>query len=413
MAKEKRRESPSGFHYFNLYQNCPWKFYLRYLVGLASFYTEPPLSAGGAFHEGKATWYKTGDLKAAIKVSQRFLRDRKRDYQDENAYNRDYYRVPTMLTQWIYDWGETDLEVYNIKEVEVQHAVPLPNRFKLTIRPDFVGERKDNGLIFIHETKTTGYSALVTEQGVALGDQATSYLWALSVAHPSWKIEGVIPDISYWHKGSTDAGKIRNSRGAVVRRDEEQLNQFAVSTMNILSDISQRVKAVQSGMNPHAAFPRNTQWCTSYARPCEYAGICRTPIDPDRFPPGFVRDPWAERHQVLNFPKIKTGGTHGSDSKKKAATAFQAPLDPAAARVLIRHYLRARSLSFVPLRSRSRLHRMVDHDRNVRDGLALLLRSWDFRWLAPARRQRYLDHLSNGHSREASPGRRTRGGHQG
>jgi len=136
--KKTRRESESGYSFLNLFQNCPYKFYLKYPMGLANFYTSPPLIEGGAFHEGKATWYGTGIMSKAMSTVKREIKSRKGDYQDSKNYERGYYRVQTMLTQWIMDWGELDLKQLKILEVEVQRKAVLPNGFYLTIRPDLV-----------------------------------------------------------------------------------------------------------------------------------------------------------------------------------------------------------------------------------------------------------------------------------
>ena len=406
---EKRRESHAGFHFFNLFQNCPRKFFLKYPVGWTPFYTEPPLIEGAAFHEGKAHFYKHGSIEDARKLVEREIKRRKNDYEQESAYERGLYRVPILFTHWALDWGELDLETYEFLEVEVGRKATLPNGFYLTVRPDAIGRRKDDGRIYILETKTTGYSVLITEQGVYYGDQATSYLYATAQAHPSWPIEGVVPDISYWHKGSTDPTKIKNSRGAVVRRSPEQLRQFGLSTMNIISDISQRVKAVQAGIDPLAAFPRNTQWCVSYARPCEYADICRKDnLNYSSIPHGFVRDKWAEKHQVLNFKKI--GGTHGNTGTKKAkAGTVQAAVRPDTLAAAVRSELRLRQTGPGSVARSRGDHSLVDHDRNVRDGLTRLLRSWIFCRLPQTRREHYLDLIQDGRGGAKSGDRRHAG----
>lgn len=410
-SRKKVRESPVGYHWMNLYQNCARKFFIKYPMGFTPFYTEPPLTEGAAFHAGKAHFYKHGSADAARKLIERQLRACKNDYQDPKDFDKALYWVPTLFLHWVLDWGELDLQTYDILEVEVQRKATLPNGFYITVRPDAVVRRKDNHKIYIMETKTTRYSWLVTEQGVVYGDQATSYIYAVKQAHPSWHLEGVIPDISYWHKSSSDPTKINNYRGQVVRRDPEQLRQFGLSTMNVISDISQRVKAVQQGMDPVAAFPRNTQWCVSYNRLCEYAHICRQDLAPGRVPAGFLRDPWAEKHQVLQF---KRGGRSGAVGvTKEKAAQIQAVGSYRAVGAAVRRELRLRQTGPGSVARSRPEHGLVGHRGHVRDGFAQLLHSGVFRWIPPSRWKRYISALTDGYGGKESGDGRSSGGNKG
>lgn len=409
MAKVQRRESPSGFHFFNLFQNCPWKFFMKYPLGWRTFYTEPHLIEGGAFHEGKAVFYQKASMDAARRTAESYIKSLKADFQDKDQVQRSIYRVVPMLTQWIYDWGEWDLENLKILEVEKMHKVALPNGFYLTIRPDTVAQRKDDGKIYVHETKTTGFNAAVTNLGVYHGDQSTSYIWALSKVHPSWKIAGVIPDISFYPKNATDPGKIRNTRGDVVSRSPEQLDQFAKGTMNVISDISQRVRAVADGMDPHAAFPRNTQWCMSYNRQCEYANVCRRDdLDLRRVPGGFARDPWAEEHDVLGFKMEVKGGR--SNRSKKAPVKVQAPKRSAPTSGPRPNMLWPRDARDAAAGSKPPKHIRTDHPGSVRHVSGDLLRRGRSSGKSSDGRKPAVHRQQDGHSRKGGVRRSSAGG---
>ena len=320
--KEVSRESHSGFSFYSLYQHCSRKFFFKYLMGLQTKYTSLPLLNGSAFHEGKAVWYNTGKMDRALKKVKSELKSRRSEFKDDEDYENLSSRCSILLQQWIMDWGELDLRTYSVIEVERKHEIKLPNGFIFTIKPDGVFVRKDNNKVYVHETKTSGFSATSAMDGVFYGDQATSYLWALGELYPDMKIEGVLPDISYWHKSTIDPFKIRNERGALVRRSPEQLHEFSLEVMNILSEISQKAKAVRSGIHPIAVFPRCTHWCNSFFSHCEYVNICRTDIDFEDMPKGFKRDPWAEEHKILAFPDVKKELNIRKRKKSKKKSIF-------------------------------------------------------------------------------------------
>jgi hypothetical protein len=307
-AKEQRRESFSGYHYLNTFQTCPRKFFIKYIVGISTEFTAPPLLLGGAFHEGKAVWYTTGKEEKAVRKFQSELKSRRKEYEYKEEYENDLERGTMLLSSWITEVGYHDLEIYTVLAVEEMIEASLPNGFILTIRPDTILQAKASGDIYIMESKTTGFNPYLTEKGVATGDQATAYLWAVGWKHPEWKVTGVIPDVSFWSKSSKDVGRIKHHRGDIVFRNPQQLWEFEQSTMGLLVEISQKTKAVKSGnFHPSQVFPRNTAWCTSYNRPCEYVDICRKDLKEGMsLPPGFKHDSWAEERSVLDMnTKIK------------------------------------------------------------------------------------------------------------
>ena len=389
--KEPSRESHSGFSYYSIYQHCSRKFFLRYLVGLQMEFTSLPLLNGSAFHEGKAVWYETGSMDKALRKVKSELKSRRREFRIDEEYEMLQNRTSILLQQWIMEWGELDLKTYKVIEVEQMFEAPLPNGFIFTIKPDALLQRRDNSKAYIHETKTSGFSAISAMEGVLAGDQATSYIWALGKKYPKLKIEGVIPDISYWNKKSVDPFKIRNERGTLVKRSPEQLEEFEIGTMNVLSEISQKAKAVRDGIHPIAAFPRCTHWCNSFFSHCEYYDICRTDFDYDSVPKGFKRDPWAEEHQILNYPEIK-----GEINARKFGKKTKQPVPVQAAgrpdtRPVPRTNRFRRSLFTLGLPSNKLLQQgMVSTSNPHRLRLNRLLRSGVLRGFSPLRRQRYL-----------------------
>lgn len=219
-----------------------------------------------------------------------------------------------MLDAWIRDHGESDLQKFEVVAVEEPIVVRFPHlpEFFFTCRPDTVVRVKRSREVYIMETKTSGFSWKMTELGVVNGEQATTYLYAARSKWPDLEIIGVIPDVTYWNKESNDPGKILNMRCDIVERSGRDLQEFALGVSSILVDIAARIQELDRGkIHPVALFPRNTAWCNTFMRHCEYLPICRQyeSIKRDAPPPGFVKDPWVEERVMKSIqPKLKGGG---------------------------------------------------------------------------------------------------------
>jgi len=290
-----RRESHSGFHFFNLFQNCPRKFFIKYILRITTETTGSPLIFGAAFHEGKAVWYETGNKNKALSTAQFEVDDRKSEYEKYEEYERDSKKISILLDRWIEKFGRQDLKVFKFEAVEKQVEVEIPHTsgFKMTIRPDAIVTNTD-GESFVLETKTSGFSPYVADKGVYYGDQATSYLYGAKKSYPNLNIQGVLPDIAYWNKKTFNEENITFMRGDLIYRNNRNLEEFALGVANVVTTISQSAKAYFDGKAPAAMlFPRNTSWCLSFSRPCEYADICRTNLETlrdDELPVSFKRD---------------------------------------------------------------------------------------------------------------------------
>ena len=273
-------KAASAFHYFNLFQCCPRKFFIKYFCRIVPRYTHPALVQGSAFHEGKAVFYthksKSVNVReqAAIATALKILEESKAEMQDEAVYKDLEYRLPNFLHFWIMEQGQYDLKNYKILFVEKQLEVPIAGTpYLMTIRPDTILQDIQHGQIYIMETKTSGFSIRVTQQAVELGDQATSYIFGARKVL-GLDIYGCVPDISYWNKNTNDVKNIKNERGAIITRDDYACAAFEKGVAQILTEINQKANAYRKGYDPWLLFPRNSYYCTSFASPCEYAGIC-------------------------------------------------------------------------------------------------------------------------------------------
>ena len=285
-GETRQRESWGGFHFFSLYRNCARKFFIRYLLNIETAFTSQALVQGGAFHSGKATWYKKRTQKAALEEVNRYIEEAWPEMDDE-SYDWVISRTPEMLQKWIEDFGKRDLKQYKILliEDEIVALVPGTDGFYVTMRPDTVLQDKQWGYTYIMETKTTGFSLPQAEKGVYYGDQATMYIWGVShIKH--LEVDGVLSDVCYWHKKSKDPSKITCLRGDIITRTPEDLDSFIRGAASTINEIAQKVAAWNEGVNEDDLFPHSTDRCMDFFRPCEYADICRSRLCREsRLPP--------------------------------------------------------------------------------------------------------------------------------
>jgi hypothetical protein len=270
------------------------KFFIRYLLRLETKHIAPPLITGTAFHEGKAIWYNTRSEKKAVNKVAKVIEQHEEDYEKAEFFDRDLIRFPLLLEVWIEKFGRRDIKNFELVAVEKELKVTVPhtNGFVMTMRPDLVYRDKSDDRLYVMDTKTSSFSKKITDMGLYYGDQATSYLWAVEDKFKE-KPVALIGDVAYWNKSARDEGNIDCYRTDLVMRSDTQVEEFQYGVGGLFNEISQKVSAWKTGnYNKAQLFPRNTYYCNSFAKPCEYSEICRTNIEEKkRAPVGFVRVP--------------------------------------------------------------------------------------------------------------------------
>jgi len=283
----RRKGSAAGFHFVNLYQCCPRKWYFRFLKGWSPKMTAKPLILGSAFHEGKAEWYKGKSLKVCLNTALAIVEEAKPELLEED-YLDISYRLPCFLSAWVETYGKMDRQEFKPLAVEKEYSVPLgQSGYFMTIRPDAILQSKvQTDLVIIMETKTTGFSHRVTSEAVYYGDQATAYTWG---ARKVGKIPvyAVQPDIAYWNKMTRDPNNIKMVRTDLVFRDEARCLNFEKGMTQLFVEMSQKAEAYRKGWDPWVLFPRNSHYCLSFSTPCEFAEICGQDCEKRRVPSGF------------------------------------------------------------------------------------------------------------------------------
>ncbi len=292
MSKPRQGGSPAGVHFFNLYACCPRKFYFRFgPPRLEPMFIASPLLLGGAFHAGKAEFYRTQKERQALRLTRDEIISRKGEFESREEYLSVLDRAPAMLASWIAEYGMSDLQNLSIVAVETDVKIPFPGKpsWHFTGRIDMICEDRF-GSFLIFETKTSSWSIKSTLINVELGDQATAYIWGAQTKYKR-RVTAVVPDITFFSRDAKTTSSIKNYRGEFVYRSPEAIQFFARSTVQQASEISQKMKAVYSGADP-ALFPRNPYYCNAYNRPCEFAEICHQSITgKSKVPRGFRKRP--------------------------------------------------------------------------------------------------------------------------
>ena len=304
-VEEQRRESPSGWHFYSLYWECPRRHYFKYGCGLQPIKTPKALIFGGCMHEAIAFYYEHWGLEpdnlieATIECFREETIKRVAEYERSDEYEADLVRGPLLLKKWHDTWYKNDKKKYRIVEVEKGYTLPVgPNdEFILTVRPDRVFEEKLSKRKVVPDVKTTGYSIDAPFKTADAQDQMTSYLWALKKAHPKWDVGEAFIDVLFIRKSqSKDPNKLftepKAERPGIIYRSQEALAQFEMGLFGTILEVSQKYENVGDEWPAEVLFPRNGKDCSMFG--CDFADICRKKIDKAFLPDGFKRDPWLE-----------------------------------------------------------------------------------------------------------------------
>lgn len=307
--KRKRQDGPShsGYHYYNLYQCCPRKFYINYWCRLTPKYKPYHLIYGAAFHEAKATFYKTGSIKRSLNKLRATVKRGSEQLDPQTNIKELNDRYGLMFESWANEYGQFDLEAYTMVAVEKELRVIIDDElgFYVTLRPDALLQHKRTNRLYIMETKTTGWSGPGIMELVEVGEQARLYSLGVRSHYKHYDFGGVIADVTFWHKSTTDPSKLANFRGSPILYSDNELEAVHYSVKGTLRAINQRIEALRQKTNSHPCelFPMNRFYCKSFNRKCDFYDICARNLSRrGRAPLGFVREP----HQSRRFPAQPT-----------------------------------------------------------------------------------------------------------
>lgn len=292
MVAEPERESSAGYHFISYYIENPYGWYLRYIRGYRPKFTKAPLIMGSALHHGCEITYQTWDKTDTLSAFGETMKSRQHEYEDPEQYKKDLEDGRLMLTKWYDTWAEHDRANFNVLHVEDKFAVPLPNGYFMTVKPDLIVELKEAGHpILCLDHKSSRWSMGKAHDYLAGSDQPTSYIWALSQLYPGRKILGVQSDVLYKNRSKVDAQRV-----GIVQRDAREIAEFQLEMIGALSEIAQKVKGLAAGWPAHLLFPRNGKDESFFGSEWPYIYRSALPEDPTEAPFGYVIDEWTKSY---------------------------------------------------------------------------------------------------------------------
>ena len=319
VVKEKKRESPAGYHYYFSYLDNPRNFYLKYVLGLKPRWTAPPLIKGGAMHEAREKFLRTFNVQEMLDTYSEEMTSRMDEYEDKGQGKADLEQGLAMLSQWAFDLGKVYAEDYEILEIEQEHTLYIgpEQRYRHTVRPDTVVKDKKTGVVSVVDMKTTGWSAHKAVQQAAGEDQITSYIWAMEKEKPELKCRQAIIDVLYSRKNKNGFSPTEVYLSDPIRRTQLDLKIYELTIVGLIMEITQKVMATKNGVPWPLLFPRNGRISGLFDDP--YKDIARLDIKPGDVPPGFVADDWAsDMDEFINqvpLEDYKIFDTGGKDEK--------------------------------------------------------------------------------------------------
>lgn len=270
--------SAAGFHFYQLYQCCPYKFYLRNIRGLDTATKSPALIRGDAVHQGLEHFYATGELQASLDLTRAVVDSYDDEFDSDEVAERTAKTALGMVESWASAYGQADFDTYQEFALEQELELPLLSAEgdetdkRATVRIDRLAYSEADDAWDMFDTKTSTYSKDFTEAAFALSDQPTLYIAACQHAL-GIKIRHVYCDIAYFHSRVKAPSPYR---GMPLTRSDLEVQQLLESMRETFLDIDVRTEDVlEARRKPHEAFPRNTHYCMSYNRRCEFASVCR------------------------------------------------------------------------------------------------------------------------------------------
>jgi hypothetical protein len=300
--QEITRESSLGYHFINTFQNCPRKWYIKYICGILPTKLGKALLFGKAWHEGMEVFYKGNKDEDQVALADKAhgrilenLRECRTQFRTNEEFDEMYAKASILFQVWYRDIGQFLHRDYEVLMVEQEFRPKLGGAFTMTIRPDAVVRHRATGRIDIPEHKTTSYSIVSQLETVMRNDQATAYIWGLLKTHPEFALNfgGVLLDVCY------NRSKITEVKQQTIVRNRATLTEFELSLLGVFLDLANRVRAFDKRpeLQP-MLFPRNGGACSAFG--CEYEGICRNRVEPTMvLGSEYQVDPWSGRAQLL------------------------------------------------------------------------------------------------------------------
>ena len=262
-----RSGSDSGYHFVQDYRKCKKYFYHKYINMLEGIDTAPSLLFGSAMHAAMETWYellKIGKpvhvrVQGAIERFEKEINEVRDKYSYEDTFSQDVERGITILRAYGLQYSNENWLVLAIEEdVEYQ----FDSGDKMTGRVDLV-VKSSEGRVYLVDHKFTGWSMSNVIKSHQNSDQATAYKMMWDHKHLENPLNACIFNICRCYKGATDFHQL------AIARTRQDVEEFKLDINSEYIEIANRVS------DPNARWPKNTDRCMDYNRPCDYLPLCQ------------------------------------------------------------------------------------------------------------------------------------------
>lgn len=262
-----RTGSDSGYHFVQDYRKCKRYFYHKYVNKLAPVETAPALLFGHSMHGAMETWYtllkKAKPVHERVRESLKTFEVRMNERMDEYAYHDrfldDLQRGQNILRNYGLQYPNENWIVLAIEE-DLQKVFSTGHVF--TGRADLVVMSRE-GRVYLIDHKFTGWSLNNVIKSHQNSDQATAYKMLWDEKYPDKPINACIFNICRAYKTNTEFHQL------AVAKTFKDVEEFSKGIEDDLYRMQQRLA------DPDSTWPKNTDRCMDFNRPCDYLPLCQ------------------------------------------------------------------------------------------------------------------------------------------
>lgn len=298
--KEEMRESPAGRSIMSLYQECPRKWYFKYVLGWKTKGVSAPLAMGSALHEGQEVFYKENfNFSKAFDRSMEVINEIDPLLKEKTA---------SAFHIWHGFLGRFERDKIEVLKVEEPITIKLPNGFNMTGRLDRLLKDKETDEVFISDLKTTGWDLTKTLRNYTYHDQPKLYFAGFQDTFPEmakechgWRTDGVYVREKMSKGEGTGEFYGNAERSPLVSFLDGQIQDIKNSYASYIDDMAYKLALVEKeGEAPSLSFPGCGGHCLAYNKICEYYNECHKVDRNPSIPGNFEKDEWADDGTVLN-----------------------------------------------------------------------------------------------------------------
>jgi hypothetical protein len=296
------------------YCGCPRKFFYEYVLGWRTVAPSNHLVFGKAVHLAMEHLLLNGcGTNEVLRAYELFLRDYRLTLgpeTDEIFEPKTPENFFIALSLYAKKYAR-DLEDFEILFTEIAGRTSTFEH-DLFFRMDSIYRRRSNGNIGSLEHKTASSEYLWADQ-FFLGTQTGTYTHVLNCSFPGETIEGINYNGLFFAKAKKGWSELRNGQPLsvktppcffnrlLVKRTDKQMNVWLANVEMTLEAIERDLTALAELKDPNmvlTAFPLNENYCSSFARLCEYHNFCNAWPNPwaryldGTFPQGFHIEIW-------------------------------------------------------------------------------------------------------------------------